>query len=68
MTQSHYLPELPQQAIDRPPCPICGTRMWLMLIEKDRPGHDMRTFTCPGCEYSEAIVVEYKKAALALPG
>jgi hypothetical protein len=50
-----------QELIDRPNCPKCGTKMWLARIEPDsKPGHDVRTFECPECDYWEAVTVKFR--------
>jgi hypothetical protein len=58
MRQSHYTAAQP--GIDHPPCPKCGTHMWLARIEPDKPGHDLRRFECPACNDSICIEVKYK--------
>jgi ribosomal protein S27AE len=47
-------------AIVRPLCSKCGTTMLLARIEPGEPGFDVRTFECPKCEYSEAVIVKYR--------
>ena len=59
MQPRHFNEQL-QQAVDRPRCPECGARMWLMCIESEKTGRDLRTFTCPVCEYSETVMVKYR--------
>jgi DNA-directed RNA polymerase subunit RPC12/RpoP len=47
-------------AIVRPPCPKCGSQMWLARIEPDAPDYDKRTFECPKCNHKLSMVVKYK--------
>jgi hypothetical protein len=49
----------PFKEINRPACPKCGMPMWLAHVAPDKPGFDKRTFECPVCEHSEAVVVAY---------
>jgi hypothetical protein len=57
---TRYKPATPAtDAIVRPPCGKCGNRMMLARIEPDAPGYDRRTFECPICDHSEAVVVKY---------
>jgi hypothetical protein len=42
------------------PCPQCGERMTLKLIEPNIPGHDERTFKCHGCGFEEKIIVRFR--------
>jgi len=59
MPQSHI--HAPSKRIDHPPCPECGSGMWLARIEPtDKADYDQRTFECPRCEHSETIMVKYK--------
>ena len=46
--------------IERPPCPKCGSLMWLARITPEGPDHDRRTFDCPVCNTSETAVVKFK--------
>ena len=46
--------------IDHPSCPKCGSAMWLVRIEPDKPDHDLRTFECPNCEHTETKLVKFK--------
>jgi hypothetical protein len=43
--------------IKSPRCPKCGAMMALRLIEPERPSFDLRTFECPKCLGTEALVV-----------
>ena len=53
-----YQPATPySDAILRPPCSKCGTKMQLARIEPDMPDHDRRTFECSNCQHSESVVV-----------
>ena len=45
-------------AIVRPICEKCGTRMMLARIEPDRPGRERRTFECPACDHSETTIAK----------
>ena len=47
MRKHEILPQ--QRIIGRPFCELCKSQMWLACIEPDEPGHDRRTFECPGC-------------------
>jgi len=38
-------------AIIRPSCPNCGTRMMLSRIEPDSPGYVKHTFECSNCNH-----------------
>jgi len=60
MWQSQQFAELATPQLGRPPCPRCKVEMWLMHIMPDDPRRDIRTFTCPVCEYSESIVVRFE--------
>jgi len=47
-----YKPRTPySDAIKRPDCPRCGTRMMLSRITpvRDKPDHVSHTFDCPKC-------------------
>jgi hypothetical protein len=33
----------------RPACPTCGSRMLLVRIFPDKPGHDQHTYECSRC-------------------
>lgn len=50
----------PPDTIDRPPCPVCATPMWLCRIAPHKPDHDERTFECPVCETEHMAVVKYR--------
>jgi predicted RNA-binding Zn-ribbon protein involved in translation (DUF1610 family) len=55
-----YTPATPQtDAIVRPLCKTCGTKVFLIRIEPDKPGHDLRTFQCPECGQIETTVVKF---------
>jgi predicted RNA-binding Zn-ribbon protein involved in translation (DUF1610 family) len=46
--------------INRPPCPMCGTAMFIISIfPNEKPGHDVRTFECPDCKHEEIKTVLY---------
>jgi DNA-directed RNA polymerase subunit RPC12/RpoP len=59
MPQSQVgLPET--RVLMRPVCSACGTEMWLVTIEPDKPDYDRRAFECPRCQHEESVVVKYK--------
>ena len=59
MQQSHI--HDPPKPIDLPPCPRCGSQMWLTRIEPtDKPDYDQRTLECHRCEHSESMIVKFK--------
>jgi|SRR6516162_2763926 len=39
----------PPRVFMRPACPTCGSRMLLVRIFPDKPGHDQYTYECPRC-------------------
>jgi hypothetical protein len=39
----------PPAAFVRPACPTCGSRMLLLRIFPERPGHNQHTYECPRC-------------------
>jgi len=43
-------------AITRPGCPKCGTRMMLSRIEPESPGYEKHTFECPVCDHKESEI------------
>lgn len=44
----------------RPPCPKCGGLTSLARIEPaGEPGHDLRTFECQTCNYSEVVKIKF---------
>ena len=45
-----------------PKCPECGAKMWLVGIEPDEPGYDLRTFECAPCGVVTAEKVKYSRA------
>jgi hypothetical protein len=47
-------------AIIRPPCPHCRTRMMLVRIEPDRPDHDKRSFECSTCGHEHSEIVKFR--------
>ena len=60
---------LPQQRIiGRPFCEVCKSQMWLACIEPDVPGHDRRTFECPGCPNVTVRIVKYRATRSSPPG
>jgi hypothetical protein len=42
---------------ERPFCPDCESPMILSRLEPDKPGFDLRTYTCLMCAATESIVV-----------
>src|SRR5262249_26723274 len=59
---------LPQQRIlGRPFCELCKSQMWLACIEPDEPGHDRRTFECPGCPNVTVRIVKYRATGTSPP-
>jgi hypothetical protein len=61
MSQSENIFDPARLVLNLPICPKCGTQMWLQRIEPDSPGHDTRTFECPGCENVVSEVVKYRR-------
>ena len=39
----------------KPYCTACRKEMWLLRIEPDEPGYEVRTFECAGCAYRERL-------------
>jgi DNA-directed RNA polymerase subunit RPC12/RpoP len=54
---------IPPPLIAQPACPKCGTRMLLVRIFPDSPGHDQRVYECPRCEHEITEVVQFRKAS-----
>ena len=51
----------PPKLLELPPCPKCGSSMWLARIEPtERHDYDQRTFECPKCEHSETKLVKFR--------
>ena len=46
----------------RPACPTCGSRMLLVRIFPDKPGHEQHTYECPRCADEITEIVEFVKA------
>jgi DNA-directed RNA polymerase subunit RPC12/RpoP len=46
----------------RPACPTCGSRMLLVRIFPDKPGHDQHTYECPRCADEITEIVQSVKA------
>jgi hypothetical protein len=46
-----------------PVCPDCGQDLQLDHIEPAEPGHDLRTFNCAGCGYTENVIFKIAKTA-----
>jgi hypothetical protein len=54
-----YRPATPHSdAIKRPDCPKCGTRMSLFGLEAEKPGHELQTFVCSKCHHIETRVAK----------
>jgi hypothetical protein len=60
MSQSANVFDPARLVLNEPVCPKCGTRMWLVRIEPDKPGHDKRTFKCTQCENVVNEVFRYR--------
>ena len=52
----------PPEGFSRPACPTCGSRMLLVRIFPDKPGHDQHTYECPRCADEITEIVEFVKA------
>ena len=46
----------------RPACPTYGSRMLLVRIFPDKPGHDQHTYECPRCADEITEIVQSEKA------
>jgi hypothetical protein len=44
----------------QPPCAKCGSPMWLVRLDPHDRDHDLRTFECKVCEYSESKVIKFR--------
>jgi hypothetical protein len=55
--------EFPPPMLACPSCPKCGTRMMLVGILPDRPGHDQRIYECRSCEHEITEVIQFRKAS-----
>jgi hypothetical protein len=42
---------------ERPFCADCESPMMLSRLEPDKPGFDLRTYTCLMCSATESIIV-----------
>jgi hypothetical protein len=40
-------------------CPRCSDTMRLVLLVPGKPGQDVRTFECTGCDNREEFVVDW---------
>ena len=58
MRKDEILPQ--QRVVGSPFCELCKSQMWLACIEPDEPGHDKRTFECPGCPNVTVRIVKYR--------
>src|SRR3974390_2940182 len=52
----------PPRVFMRPACPTCGSRMSLVRIFPDKPGHDQYTYECPRCADEITEIVQSEKA------
>ena len=52
----------PPAVFGRPACPTCGSRMLLVRIFPDKPGHDQYTYECPRCADEITEIVQSVKA------
>jgi DNA-directed RNA polymerase subunit RPC12/RpoP len=60
MPQSHSNPG-PKPIFERPTCLKCGVEMWLGRIEpSDEADRDHRTFECPLCQHTQAVILKFK--------
>jgi predicted RNA-binding Zn-ribbon protein involved in translation (DUF1610 family) len=51
------------QDIHQPPCPNCGTAMFIVSIfPDDKPDHDRRSFECPDCKLALSRVVKFRQS------
>ena len=55
-------------SIVRPCCSECGTATFLVGIEPERPGYELRTFQCPKCEHFETAIGKPGMALVAGAG
>lgn len=60
MREFQYAPTSHRAIIGQPDCPQCGAAMWLVCIEPDEPGRDLRTFECPRCQDELTKVVRLR--------
>jgi hypothetical protein len=65
MRKHEILPQ--RRIIGRPFCELCKSQMWLACIEPDEPGHDKRTFECPGCPNVTVRIVKYRATGSSPP-
>ena len=59
MTHPNPVSEAPGVTF-QPPCPTCGNPMWLMRLSAFDADHDLRTFKCQVCGYTDSVVVKFK--------
>jgi predicted RNA-binding Zn-ribbon protein involved in translation (DUF1610 family) len=59
MRRSHHKPDPAPIPISFP-CPHCGDRMTLRLVEPSIPDHDERTFRCLDCGFEEKLIVRLR--------
>src|ERR1700757_777409 len=55
---------LSPRVIACPSCPKCGTRMLLVHIFSDSPGHDQRTYECPRCEHEVTEIFQLERGPI----
>ena len=44
----------------QPTCSASGAEMHLVLIEPDKPAHDVREFKCTFCTHAERVIVKFR--------
>ena len=59
MGQQQSIPDSPKSEL-QPPCPTCGSPMWLVRLSKFDDASDLRTFKCQVCERIESTVAAFK--------
>lgn len=57
MTQSHVRPASTYNGL-QPPCPQCGSPMFMARIDAVSLGVDQRTFQCRNCKFIETTLVK----------
>ena len=45
----------PTVSVLRPPCPICGNTMWLVMIDSVKSDMETSTFRCEVCKAKRVI-------------
>ena len=59
MNQSQPVFDAPETTL-QPPCPTCGAAMWLVRRSTFDGDHDLRTFKCQVCEYTETVKTKFR--------